>query len=105
MAKADRQAYGSTIGETMQILLAAPLDGELEGEMTQLLCGLGLAPDQQNAILLQLIHKAKEGDFRSIQMVRELAEAGDGRGGMGFSEDLRHLSTEDLERMLDTADS
>ena len=100
MAKSDKRAHGSAMGEAVQVLLAAPLDEEGEVETAQLLCSLGLEPDQQSAILLQVIRKAKEGDFRSIQMVRELAETVEGKARVAFSEDLRSMTTEELEGML-----
>ena len=103
MAKAERASCGlHAMRAAAQVLLAAPLDHDGEEQTAELLCRLGLTPDQQSAILLQLIRKAKEGDFRSIQMVRELTEGEEGEGS-AFAADLRMVPTEELERMLGDA--
>ena len=101
MARADKSMpVGDVLQDTVQVLLAAPLSEEGEEGTAALLSQLGLPSDQQSAILLQLIRKAKEGDFRSIQMVRELSDSGEETGGRTFADDLRMVSTEELERML-----
>lgn len=87
------------IGETVEALLAAPLTEEDEAETAALLVRVGLEPNRQNAILLQLTRQAGRGDIRSVQLVRELT-------GLippdhtGFAEDLRRMTTEKLEGVL-----
>ena len=85
------------LGTRTQALLAAPLTDD---EDAALLAELGLTPDQQNAILLGLVRKAREGDYRSIQLVHELAGQGGQAEAASFAADLRRMTNEELERML-----
>lgn len=100
-ASAAARRKAKAMREAAQILLASPLTEAEDAETAALLRQMGLEPDQQSAILLQVIRKAREGDIRSIQFVRELAGQ-DGKGeSSGMVEDLRRMSVEELERMLE----
>ena len=66
-AKAKRKA--KSMREAARILLEAPL---LDDEQTvELLARLGLEADQQSAILLSAIIKAKNGDIEAGRYVRD----------------------------------
>ena len=92
---------GRDMCEIIRTLLTSPLVEESDLETADLLCQLGLVPDQMGAILLGVIRKAKAGDIRSIQFVRELSEEGMQARGSVMADDLRKLSVEELEGMLE----
>lgn len=92
--------------EAARILLESPLlDDE---ETAELLRRMDLEPDQQSAILLAAIQKAKRGDIEAARYARDTSGQAPAQqmeiGGMDGKPietiDLSGMSTEDLERLL-----
>ena len=96
--------------EAANILLKADLlDDE---ETAELLARLGLEPDQQSAILLAAIQKAKRGDIEAARYARDTSGQAPAQqmeiGGMDGKPietmDLSGMSTEELEKLLAEAE-
>lgn len=92
--------------EAARILLESPLlDDE---ETAELLRRMDLEPDQQSAILLAAIQKAKRGDIEAARYARDTSGQAPAQqmeiGGMDGKPietmDLSGMSTEELERLL-----
>lgn len=96
--------------EAARILLESPLlDDE---ETAELLRRMDLEPDQQGAILLAAIQKAKRGDIEAARYARDTSGQAPAQqmeiGGMDGKPietmDLSGMSTEELERLLTEAE-
>lgn len=109
-ATAAKKRRAKNMKEAANILLAADL---LDDEATAELLGrLGLEADQQSAILLAAIQKARRGDIEAARYARDTSgqapahqmEIGGIDGKPIESLDLQNLSTEELEKIAAEAE-